>query len=510
MAALGVFVTVFIVSSTFALAAAQRRRELGLLRTVGATGRQIRRLVLGEALVVGAVAAGIGVVAGIALTPVLARLLHSWGLEPFPGVPIKAWPIPVAWLIGVAVAVLGAWSASRRAGSVGPLEVLREASVQRRLSKARLVFGALAAAGGAWLAFATAGADASDRVDKALFTTCVLIVAAALLAPVLVRPMIWLVTWPLRGPAGMVVRAEMLNALRRTASLMAPVIATVGFTVMLTGMVTTMMSAYPAGKTASLKGMTVVVPDGTLGLSDAAVAAAGAGESSLIARISVGDKLFYASGTNLPSDSIAIGGYQVGSLVPVAFADGETVSLRVVESTGPDAVIARELVRQHDSSALTPEVMGGSVAGPGAKVLDAKAYADDQFGEESRLIWLFAIILIGLSVGYTGLAILNTMGMATSSRRDDLEVLRTAGATARQVFRFLMLETALVVGAGTVLGLAVTVPPLLAMARGLEEETETPVSLALHWPSLTVVVAMCLAVSAVGVILNLRARRVPS
>jgi len=513
MAVLGVFITVFVVSSTFALAASQRRRELGLLRAIGATGRQVRRLILGEAVVIGAIGAGVGAASGVVLAPILARLLFVWGLEPFPAVPIKAWPIPVAWLIGVVVAVLGAWTASRRAARVGALEALREAAVDRRLSKVRMVFGALALALGGWLAIDTASSTSEDRVDKALFTACVLIVAATLLAPMVIRPVVRLATSVLPGPAGMVVRGEMLNAMRRSASLVAPVIATVGFTVMLTGMVTTMLGAYPAGRAASLQGLTVVVPQGGVpGLSDAAVAAAGAaGQSYLSARVSIGGTLLDAAGSPLvPEGAIAIDGRAVGSSVPVTFADGETVSLRVVgpSTSLEDAEVARDLVRSHDGSALTREVIGGVVAGPGAKVLDAQAYAEGEAEEEARLLWLFAIVLIGLSVGYTGLAVLNTMGMATSGRRRDFEVLRTAGATARQIFRFVLTEAALIVGAGALLGLAVTVPPLLAMARGLEEETGLPVSLVLHWPSLVTVVAACLTAALAGTILNVSGRRV--
>jgi len=40
-------VTVFVVASTFAFTVAQRRRELGLLRAIGATPRQVRRMATG-------------------------------------------------------------------------------------------------------------------------------------------------------------------------------------------------------------------------------------------------------------------------------------------------------------------------------------------------------------------------------------------------------------------------------------------------------------------------------
>ena len=74
------------------------------------------------------------------------------------------------------------------------------------------------------------------------------------------------------------------------------------------------------------------------------------------------------------------------------------------------------------------------------------------------------------------------------------------------VQRFVVSEAALIVGAGALLGLAVTVPPLLAMAHGIEEETGLPVPLHLHWPSVAAVVAACLCAAFLGTILNLRGR----
>ncbi len=66
-AAIGVVVGAFIIFNTFTILVAQRTRELGLLRAMGATGGQVVRSVVLEAFVVGAVASAIGLVAGIAL-----------------------------------------------------------------------------------------------------------------------------------------------------------------------------------------------------------------------------------------------------------------------------------------------------------------------------------------------------------------------------------------------------------------------------------------------------------
>src|SRR5262245_39336769 len=62
---LSTFVAVFIVSSTFAFTVAQRRRDLALLRLTGASRGQVRRLLLGEALLLGTVGSALGIVAGL-------------------------------------------------------------------------------------------------------------------------------------------------------------------------------------------------------------------------------------------------------------------------------------------------------------------------------------------------------------------------------------------------------------------------------------------------------------
>jgi putative ABC transport system permease protein len=123
VAALTGFVTVFVVASTFAFTVTQRRREMGLLRAVGATPRQVRRMVYAEALLVGGVGAVFGVVAGVVLAPVMARVLVDAGFEPAT-YEVRYSPLPLlgALVLGPLVALAGAWAAARRAARVRPLE----------------------------------------------------------------------------------------------------------------------------------------------------------------------------------------------------------------------------------------------------------------------------------------------------------------------------------------------------------------------------------------------------
>jgi putative ABC transport system permease protein len=133
MSAIAVFLAMFVVASTFAFVVAARRRELGLLRLVGATPRQVRRTVLGESLVV----AGLATVAGCVLTTVAAPVLVA-AVRRF-GVTDLRLDLPDPWLAwavslpcGAGVALVGSWRASKRASRVPPLAALQEATLERR------------------------------------------------------------------------------------------------------------------------------------------------------------------------------------------------------------------------------------------------------------------------------------------------------------------------------------------------------------------------------------------
>jgi len=116
------------IAHTFYMIISERRREIGLLRAVGATRRDVRALFLGEAVLVG----GLGGVAGAALGAA-ACLAVDWLavqlLPEFPFKPDRFFGYPW-WMLagGVAVAVLfcvvGAFPPSRRAAGLDPASTL--------------------------------------------------------------------------------------------------------------------------------------------------------------------------------------------------------------------------------------------------------------------------------------------------------------------------------------------------------------------------------------------------
>ena len=80
-AGIALFVGAFIIFNSFSMTVAQRMRELAMLRTLGASRRQILRSVVLEAALVGLVASVLGVLAGLGLAPGLLGLFKLFGLD---------------------------------------------------------------------------------------------------------------------------------------------------------------------------------------------------------------------------------------------------------------------------------------------------------------------------------------------------------------------------------------------------------------------------------------------
>jgi putative ABC transport system permease protein len=528
MVLLAAFATVFVMASTAALNAYQRRRELALLRAIGATPRQTRRLLLGEALVIGVVSAAVGALLGVLAAPWFGDLLVRADLEPagFAASP-SLLAVGPAVLTGIVVAVVGAWAAARRAAKVRPMEALRDAAVDRRtMTLSRWVFGGLFSVAGLALAVLTPQIDDGSALTTAIFSALTLIVGITLLAPVLIPPALRALTFPLRRSAtGEVVRESAGAAVRRTAATAGPVLLTVGFAMLILGMVKTMSPAFGGEDARALGVDTVVTAEGTPGLSDAAVAAmpgtvfAGL-STSVFANGSVpldalgvvpgavpmrGDASALTDGTVVVADRR----WRAGDTLRLTFPDGAVVPLRVAASVEPGTLttpvlLPRDLVRAHDPSALTltayvrgapPAAVAGAVGGFGALAQDPVAYSSDD--DEDQLVWLFVLVMVGMSVGYTSIAVANTLVMATGDRRRDFRVLRLSGATNRQILRMVGAETGLVVLFGTVVGGLVALPALLGIRAALAGQTGVDVRLVVPWPEVGVVVAVC-AVLALG------------
>jgi len=126
-AGIGIFVGAFLIQNTYRIVVAQRTRELGMLRAVGATGRQVTWMVILEALAVGLAASAVGVGVGVVLAVGLRALLALLGID-FPQGSLVVLPrtVVVGLVVGTVVTMASAILPARKASKIPPVAALRE------------------------------------------------------------------------------------------------------------------------------------------------------------------------------------------------------------------------------------------------------------------------------------------------------------------------------------------------------------------------------------------------
>jgi putative ABC transport system permease protein len=130
LALVALFVGGFLVYSVQALAVAQRVPALALLGVLGFTAGQRRRLVLGEAALLGALGGLVGLALGAGLAWAALRwMAGDLGGGYFPGVApplhISAWSVLAFFGLGVLAALLGAWVPAQQARAIAPAQALK-------------------------------------------------------------------------------------------------------------------------------------------------------------------------------------------------------------------------------------------------------------------------------------------------------------------------------------------------------------------------------------------------
>jgi putative ABC transport system permease protein len=562
---LAAFVSIFVVAGTFSYSVAARRREFGLLRMAGATPRQVRRLVLGEALVSGTLAALAGGALGTLLAPVLAGWLARSGFAPAGFTAhFILWPVAAAFGTGLLVAVLGAALAARRAGRVRPVEALREASVDRRpMTLTRWLFG-LAAAGGAvpiLAVFATMhSADASALI---LVLAMLLVIAGASFAPLVIPPLVWLLTAPLaasRGALGVLARRGARASVRRTAATAAPILVTIGIAGALLAGTETLNGAAASAARAGITADAVVAPGaGTgdqagggpagAGLADRTVAAL-RGQPGVRAAVPVTDAPVYvrqngepedwtgryANGPDLAgvlhlpvvagdladltgTDTVAVpaGRWRLGQTADLWLGDSTPVRLRVVAVLGDrldldQTVLLPLALRAGHARPLADTVYlrlapGTGLAGPaataaagGGTLVRTADYLSAADGEQQRTNQLAMTAVLGMALLYTGISIANTLVMATGNRRRELATLRLTGATTGQLLRLVLLEAVLVTCAGTLLAALVTGITVVGMRHSLAGLAPST-GIVVPWSALGAITLACLVTAVLASVL---------
>jgi putative ABC transport system permease protein len=228
-AGVALFVGGFLILNAFNMTVLQRSRELGMLRTLGATRRMVKRTVLAEALVLGLVGSVLGLGLGLGLAVGLTQLMKGFGV-PVGTLSVSAGAAGIAVLTGMLATFAGAYWPARRAGRMAPIRAVlgeratastRHGVMRGVLAVALFVPGAVFG-GSLWMGNNTGGA--LNGVIATLLTMG-MFVGMVLAAPVLITPLVALLTRPLRrlAPTGgrMAADATRTNAARTAATAVA-------------------------------------------------------------------------------------------------------------------------------------------------------------------------------------------------------------------------------------------------------------------------------------------------
>jgi putative ABC transport system permease protein len=129
-------ISLFVIYNAFAVAVVERRSEIGILRSLGATRRQIGALFLAESVIFGLVGAALGILGGLGLVGALARQTTtlaarlSGRLDAPPVVLISNELLIAAAVIGVITSMVAAWLPARSAARVDPVSALQKGKYQ--------------------------------------------------------------------------------------------------------------------------------------------------------------------------------------------------------------------------------------------------------------------------------------------------------------------------------------------------------------------------------------------
>lgn len=130
LSAVALLVGLFLIYNSMSFAVVRRRREIGILRAVGASPAGVRRLFLAEAVMLGVIGGAIGLALGVVLAQgavrtIAASMGHLYDVRTLPHPPgIPGGVLVQSWIIGVGVAVIGSLGPIREAGAVVPAQAL--------------------------------------------------------------------------------------------------------------------------------------------------------------------------------------------------------------------------------------------------------------------------------------------------------------------------------------------------------------------------------------------------
>jgi putative ABC transport system permease protein len=304
-AAVGLVVGSFIIFNTFAILIAQRTRELGLLRALGASRAQVLGSVVIEAAVVGVVAAGLGLAAGVGLARVLLRAVgfSSIGLgAPEANPVVLGRTVIAAVVVGVVVTVASALIPAVRAARTSPVAAINElpragsAPLHRRALIGVLI--TLAGVGALVVGFQVDATQLAQRVQVVAVGALLAFFGVVMLVAALARPMARVIGWFLsrRGVTGRLAQGNAMRNPRRTAATSAALVVGLSLVCLVAIVAASVKSSIRTGVQQGVRADYILSAKGLTGFSpqvSARVASLPAVEATTglrLGRVRIGDR----------------------------------------------------------------------------------------------------------------------------------------------------------------------------------------------------------------------------
>jgi putative ABC transport system permease protein len=552
-AGISLFVGAFIIFNTFSITVAQRAREFGMLRTLGASRAQVLRSVLAEGLFLGFAGAVVGILLGIGLAAGLRALFKAIGFElPSNGTVIESRTIIVSIVVGVVVTMVAALAPAIRATRVPPVAALREGFVVST-RRSRIAFPAsivMLLGGLTLMAFGLFGTGSSNRdLTFVGIGAALLFLGTALLSPRLVPPIAGLIGAPMRGITGRLARENAMRQPGRTAATAAALmvgVALVAFASIFAA--SARKTIHDAVSNGSHAQFIVQNTDGFSSFSPLAAQRVaqvpgvakvsplrffqGKVASNDVGVTSVDPATFpdlYSGGgieqlRNLrPGETYVSKGYRddhhPGAVVDVKTASGKTVALRVAGTYDDkghllgDLTIANTQAARDFAAGRDNYVFVGGTAGnatqdkikavlkddfPQTEALTDQEFIDDQAGQINQVLGLiYALLALAIIVSLFG--IVNTLVLSITERTRELGMLRAIGTSRWQVRTMIGYEAIITAMLGGILGAGLGIVLAFLVSQPLDDfKLDIPVV------SLIVLLVLCAIAGLLAAILPAR------
>ncbi|WP_188190702.1 ABC transporter permease [Nonomuraea sp. SYSU D8015] len=523
-------VAALVIYNTFGILVAQRTREMALLRCIGATRGQVFGSVLLESVVVGLIAAGLGVAIGYGLAALALAVLGALDVQLPTDAAVTPEPVTIAigLAVGLVVTVGAALLPARSATRVPPVAALRTQAEEQtfRTGALRWSFAALFLLAG----MGTTGFGVWGMPPGAPPTMFVVMAGGALtflsvliLGPVLVRPLsaaVGRIPARLFGVPGRLALDNSARNPRRAAT--TTVALTIGVTLMTLISVlsastrvtvwTKLDEQFPVDYMLAAQGREAGVPRSVadelrgepelasvLQIRETPAKVAGHGYDIGTFHGTVTPEVVAGSMSGLAEGQVALLdhaaeklGVRVGDTVRVTTERAGTVPLRVVavlngtNSSLPALTVAERPFDTYfdevpDTTVLinirdgvppdrARQVVEAAIAAYPTVQLASSTEVRGQFDETLDMLLMIITGLLGLAILISLLGIANTLSLSVHERTRESALLRALGLTRPQLRRMLSIE-ALVLGligalVGVVLGLAYGWAAVMSMLDG--------------------------------------------